>query len=105
MSATARPTPTTAAGRGSNMHMGRRLRVRAGCALDAELLQGILCLSAEAAAHRRRDIAKLLLTTRLRSLPGVTVVQEPSVPTPGLAGRARADLKVDGRQGTQVVAQ
>ena len=42
----------------------------------------------------RHDAVANVLTTRLRSLPGVTVVEEPPAPTEALPG-ARADLKVD----------
>ena len=42
---------------------------------------------------RHYAVAKVL-TTRLRSLPGVTVVEEPPAPTEALPG-ARADLKVE----------
>ncbi len=42
----------------------------------------------------RHDAVAKVLTTRLRSLPGVTVVEEPPAPTEALPG-ARADLKVE----------
>ncbi len=38
--------------------------------------------------------SRKVLTTRLRSLPGVTVVEKPPAPTEALLG-ARADLKVE----------
>ncbi len=68
----------------------RRLLVRSTrVRLGAELFMGS-CAGGGSSAPSRG-------TTRLRSLPGVTLVQEPPVSTPGLAG-ARADLG----QGVQV---
>jgi len=65
-----------------------------GVHLDEEPLHGILCRRRQQRIVTRHDDIAKLLTTRLRSLPGVTVVQEPPAPMPGLAG-ARADLKVE----------
>ena len=65
-----------------------------GVHLDEEPLHGILCRRRQQRIVTRHDDIAKLLTTRLRSLPGVTVVQEPPAPVPGLAG-ARADLKVE----------
>ena len=63
-----------------------------GCTVH---VYGILCRRRQQRiVTRHDDIIAKLLTTRLRSLPGVTVVQEPPAPVPGLAG-ARADLKVE----------
>ncbi len=62
--------------------------------LDKEPLHGILCRRRQLRIVTRHDDIAKLLTTRLRGLPGVTVVQEPPAPVPGLAG-ARADLKVE----------
>jgi hypothetical protein len=56
-------------------------------------LHGILCRRRQQRIVARHDAVAKVLTTRLRSLPGVTVVEEPPAPTEALPG-ARADLKV-----------
>jgi hypothetical protein len=57
-----------------------------------EPLHGILCRRRQHRIVARHDAVAKVLTTRLRSLPGVTVVEEPPAPTEALPG-ARADLK------------
>ena len=64
-----------------------------GVHLDKEPFHVLCRWRQQRIVARHDDIAKLL-TTRLRGLPGVTVVQEPPAPVPGLAG-ARTDLKVE----------
>jgi hypothetical protein len=57
-------------------------------------LHGILCRRRQQRVVARHDAVAKVLTTRLRSLPRVTVVEEPPAPTAALPG-ARADLKVE----------
>ena len=52
----------------------------------------ILCQRRQQRIVARHDAVAKVLTTRLRSLQGVTVVEEPPAPTEALPG-ARADLK------------
>ena len=94
---TACPTAITAAGGGSTAPWTATwtsLWVR----IADEPLHGILADSVPAKSGAARclehDAVAKVLTTRLRSLPGVTVVEEPPAPTEALPG-ARADLKVE----------
>ncbi len=65
-----------------------------GVRIADEPLHGILCRRRQQRIVARHDAVAKVLTTRLRSLPGVTVVEEPPAPTEALPG-ARADLKVE----------
>jgi hypothetical protein len=57
-----------------------------GVQLDREPLHGILCRRRQQWIVTRHDDIAKLLTTRLRGLPGVNVVQESPVSVPGLTG-------------------
>ena len=65
-----------------------------GVRIADEPSHGILCRRRQQRIVARHDAVAKVLTTRLRSLPGVTVVEEPPAPTEALPG-ARADLKVE----------
>ncbi len=63
------------------------------CTAD-EPLHGILCRRRQQRIVARHNAVAKKLTTRLRSLPGVTVVKEQPAPTEAHPA-ARADLKVE----------
>ena len=81
-----------------NTAADRRFEHAMECYRDKEPLHGILCRRGQQRIVTRHDDIAKLLTTRLRGLPGVTVVQEPPAPVAGLAG-ARAVLKVEVTRG------
>jgi hypothetical protein len=66
-----------------------------GVRIADEPLHGILCRRRQQRIVARHDAVAKVLTTRLRSLSGVTVVEEPPAPTEALPGARRADLKVE----------
>jgi hypothetical protein len=65
-----------------------------GVHIADEPLHGILCRRRQQRKVARHDAVAKLMSTRLHSLPGVTVVKEPPAPTAALPA-ARADLKVE----------
>ncbi len=94
--ATACPTATTAAGGGSTAPWTatRTRTLPCGVRIADEPLHGILCGRRQQRIVARHEAVAKVLTTRLRSLPGVRLVEEPPAPTEALPG-ARADLKVE----------
>jgi hypothetical protein len=83
---------------------GRRLDRAMDCYKDEDIacgvhiadepLHGILCRRRQQRIVSRQDAVAKVLAARLRSLPGVTVVEEPLAPTAALPGE-RADLKAE----------
>jgi hypothetical protein len=67
-----------------NTAADRRFEHAMECYRDKEPLHGILCRRGQQRIVTRHDDIAKLLTTRLRGLPGVTVVQEPPAPVPVL---------------------
>jgi hypothetical protein len=70
----------------------RRSRISTRFAYFPELVEHKIATRVRIVA--RHDAVAKALTARLRSLPGVTVVEEPPAPTAAPLG-ARADLKVE----------